>query len=196
MLLCYASILTLLLLGMASLTSDIRSGLEGLHTSPAELLSGDDKAPILSNSRAGVAPPSLRRFQRDAEASSAVPTAAAAAAAASASKSVLGVFTAGGSWDPVFVMAPARLVGLQNEAAARERGQKRARQVAWHRIDGPEVRSRGEANMCCRRSATTCGGAGKGGGAVGACFVAWVLPMTNDHKDTQKRKQTCVPSED
>lgn len=51
----------------------------------------------------------------------------------------LDVFTAEGSWDPVFVVAPARLIGLQNQVAARARGLKRARQVAWHRIDGPEV---------------------------------------------------------
>lgn len=55
---------------------------------------------------------------------------------------VVGVFSAEGSWDPVFVMAPPRLVGLQNHAAARERGRRRARQVAWRRINRPEVRTR------------------------------------------------------
>lgn len=36
-------------------------------------------------------------------------------------------------------MAPARLVGLQNQVAVREMGPRRAMQVAWHRIEGPEA---------------------------------------------------------
>ncbi|CAM9705167.1 unnamed protein product, partial [Laminaria digitata] len=55
-------------------------------------------------------------------------------------KGVVGIFSAEGSWDPAFVMAPGRLVALQNKEAARRRGVRRARQVAWHRIDGPEAR--------------------------------------------------------
>lgn len=57
------------------------------------------------------------------------------------STSVVDVFSAEASWDPVFVVAPTRLVGLQNEKAVRERGTERARRAAWHRIDGPEVSS-------------------------------------------------------
>lgn len=49
------------------------------------------------------------------------------------------MFSAEGSWDPMFVVAPERLVSLQNKAAVRARGLKRARQVAWHRIDDPKV---------------------------------------------------------
>lgn len=52
----------------------------------------------------------------------------------------VGIFSAEGSWDPVFVIAPPRLVGLQNQTAARRRGRRRARQVAWRRIDRPEVK--------------------------------------------------------
>eukprot|EP00752_Nemacystus_decipiens_P002990 g2774.t1 len=52
---------------------------------------------------------------------------------------VIGVFSAEGSWDPVFVMAPPRLVGLQNQTDARKRGRRRARQTAWRRIDRPEA---------------------------------------------------------
>ncbi|CAM9159192.1 unnamed protein product [Ectocarpus sp. 13 AM-2016] len=52
---------------------------------------------------------------------------------------VVDVFSAEGSWDPVFVVAPPRLVGLQNQTAALRMGGRRARQVAWYRIDGPEV---------------------------------------------------------
>lgn len=86
------------------------------------------------------------------------------ASAPSPSKSVLDIFTAKGSWDPVFVVAPARLVGLQNEAAARERGQKRARQVAWHRIDGPEVRSGEDAKHVMMTG-------GAEGGEIGRVFL-------------------------
>ncbi|CAM9407603.1 unnamed protein product [Ectocarpus fasciculatus] len=39
----------------------------------------------------------------------------------------------------MFVVAPPGLVGLQNQTAARRMGGRRARQVAWYRIDGPEV---------------------------------------------------------
>ncbi|CAM9964631.1 unnamed protein product, partial [Ectocarpus sp. 12 AP-2014] len=52
---------------------------------------------------------------------------------------VVDVFSAEGSWDPVFVVAPPRLVGLQNQTAALRMGGRRARQVAWYRIDVPEV---------------------------------------------------------
>ncbi|CAM9627040.1 unnamed protein product, partial [Ectocarpus sp. 12 AP-2014] len=52
---------------------------------------------------------------------------------------VVDVFSAEGSWDPVFVVAPPRLVALQNQTAALRMGGRRARQVAWYRIDGPEV---------------------------------------------------------
>lgn len=54
--------------------------------------------------------------------------------------SVLDIFSAEGSWDPAFVLAPERLVGMQNEAAVRDKGSRRAKRVAWHRIDGPEAR--------------------------------------------------------
>lgn len=54
----------------------------------------------------------------------------------------LNVFRAECCWDPVFVVAPARLVGLQNQAAAREMGLKRARLAAWQHIDGPEASER------------------------------------------------------
>lgn len=54
----------------------------------------------------------------------------------------LNVFRAECCWDPVFVVAPARLVGLQNQAAARAMGSKRARLAAWKHIDGPEASKR------------------------------------------------------
>lgn len=60
---------------------------------------------------------------------------------------VVNAFSAEGSWDPMFVMAPPRLVGLQNQTAVRKRGRRRARQVAWHRIDDPEVRSRAKETI-------------------------------------------------
>lgn len=54
----------------------------------------------------------------------------------------LQIFRAEGSWDPVFVVAPARLVGLQNQAAVRAIGPRRARLAAWQHIDGPEASNR------------------------------------------------------
>ena len=53
---------------------------------------------------------------------------------------VVDVFSAEGSWDPVFVIAPPRLVDFQNQTAAREKGRLRARHVAWRRLDGPKVK--------------------------------------------------------
>lgn len=60
----------------------------------------------------------------------------------SSSARSLQIFRAEGSWDPVFVVAPARLVGLQNQAAVRAMGLRRARLAAWQHIDGPEASNR------------------------------------------------------
>lgn len=48
-------------------------------------------------------------------------------------------------------MAPPRLVDLQNHTAAQKRGRRKARQVAWCRIDRPEVKTLVETKQSTRR---------------------------------------------
>lgn len=64
--------------------------------------------------------------------------------------SPLRVFSAEASWDPTFVMAPERLVGLQNKEAARKEGLEQATRLAWRHIDGPEVRGTLESSFSTR----------------------------------------------
>ena len=95
-------------------------------------------------------------------------------------KGVVGIFSAEGSWDPAFVVAPGRLVALQNKAAARRRGARRARQVAWHRIDGPEA-----------SDVTFSGGSGMWGGG-GTSLISPLRPARFEVEDAQDGEGGCT----